>query len=310
MLPAEVYIPRSYPPVGRHWPGWGDRQLDTAFANLSEEAHANLLQKREDMRQVHETRLEKQGLAPYKTSYPQPPPPPPPSPDVPHYNMDAPEAKRTTAEQDTQTEQKQLVYQRGVVTEMAPERKQLVYQRDVAAQMAPERKQLVYQRGAAASALPVTTTDAHTQASLATEMDDAASVSDYGTLDIDVDDTQMDPRADKRKHPEPESKEQKKPKVKSEVKAEVKATVKQEGGKPVKKDTKTSKKKKDDDDEPQMTGVNINRSKDMAFWEEQSARELRTQLNIREPGKVGDWAFKTRLQLLNIVRDMIIRGSW
>jgi hypothetical protein len=59
-----------------------------------------------------------------------------------------------------------------------------------------------------------------------------------------------------------------------------------------------------------MTGVSINRSGDMEFWNQQSARELRTQLNLREPGKVGDWAFKTRMQLLNIVRDKINRGSW
>ena len=117
-------------------------------------------------------------------------------------------------------------------------------------------------------------------------------------------------RVDKRKTAITEQEDKNKLKIKPEITIED-TQIKREGVvKPVKKDNKILKKKKDDEDEPQMTGVNINRSQDMAFWEEQSARELRTQLNLRYPGKVGDWACKTRLQLLNVVKNHIVRGTW
>ena len=73
MLPYEVYRPRSYPPPGRHWIGWGDPQLDRAFKGISEEARANLEQKKDAMRQMHKDRLEKQGLTPIQV--PTPPTP-------------------------------------------------------------------------------------------------------------------------------------------------------------------------------------------------------------------------------------------
>ena len=62
MLPVDVYRPRTYPPPGKHWIPWGDRQLDKAFASLSEEAHANLTRKNEHMRKLHEDRAAKLGL--------------------------------------------------------------------------------------------------------------------------------------------------------------------------------------------------------------------------------------------------------
>ena len=172
--------------------------------------------------------------------------------------------------------------------------------------MAPVSKQLVYQRGVAASDPSVAGVDANTQATMATEMEDQEDrhTVNYGS-DIEVDDADMPSRVEKRKEAVVEHKDKKKPKVSRDIEADVK----REGVKPVKKDNKILKKK-NDDDEPQMTGVSLNRSTDTAFWEQQSARELRTQLNLRQPGKVGDWAFKTRLQLINIVKDMIIRGTW
>ena len=61
MLPLDVYRPGTYPP-GPGWPQWGDPNLDKAFRGLSEEANANLMKKREDMRTFHTERLQKQGL--------------------------------------------------------------------------------------------------------------------------------------------------------------------------------------------------------------------------------------------------------
>jgi hypothetical protein len=65
-----------------------------------------------------------------------------------------------------------------------------------------------------------------------------------------------------------------------------------------------------DDDDLEISGVSINRSRDMWFWREASAREMRAQLNLRDRSKIGDWAFKSREQLLDIIEDMIRKGQW
>jgi hypothetical protein len=44
--------------------------------------------------------------------------------------------------------------------------------------------------------------------------------------------------------------------------------------------------------------------------ENMSAKEMRNQLNLRFPGKLGDWAFKTRQQLITIIKGMIANGTW
>jgi hypothetical protein len=48
----------------------------------------------------------------------------------------------------------------------------------------------------------------------------------------------------------------------------------------------------------------------MWFWKEASAREMRAQLNLRDRSKIGDWAFKSRKQLLAIIEDKIRKGQW
>ena len=63
-------------------------------------------------------------------------------------------------------------------------------------------------------------------------------------------------------------------------------------------------------DDVQVTGVAINRTRDMKFWEEQSARELRSQLTLRDPKGIGNWAFKTRAQLLEIFRARTAGADW
>jgi len=73
---------------------------------------------------------------------------------------------------------------------------------------------------------------------------------------------------------------------------------------------KGRKNKKQRTDSVQIAGVNINKNKDMKFWEEASAREMRAQLNLRNRAGIGNWAFKDRQQLLDIIRSMIKKGEW
>lgn len=61
---------------------------------------------------------------------------------------------------------------------------------------------------------------------------------------------------------------------------------------------------------PMITGLQINRTKDMNFWEQQSARELRTQLTLRNPKGKNEWAFKTRDQLLDLFRQRTAGADW
>ena len=64
------------------------------------------------------------------------------------------------------------------------------------------------------------------------------------------------------------------------------------------------------DDGVEISNVSINRSRDMWFWREASAREMRSQLNLRDRSKISDWAFKSREQLLAIIEDKIRKGQW
>lgn len=59
----------------------------------------------------------------------------------------------------------------------------------------------------------------------------------------------------------------------------------------------------------QISGTNANKSTDMNFWAQQSANELRSQITFRQ-GRRADWAVKTHGQLLDIIRDMIKKGTW
>ena len=49
----------------------------------------------------------------------------------------------------------------------------------------------------------------------------------------------------------------------------------------------------------------------MKFWREQSAKELGNQLKLRDLQKFKDeWAFKSRVQLLEIIQDLIKKNKW
>jgi hypothetical protein len=63
--------------------------------------------------------------------------------------------------------------------------------------------------------------------------------------------------------------------------------------------------------------VTLNRSQDMNFWKQASANELRNAILQRTRALRGsdrynrkDLGVKTKEQLLNIIRDMILDGNW
>lgn len=62
-------------------------------------------------------------------------------------------------------------------------------------------------------------------------------------------------------------------------------------------------------DDVAISGVSMNKTTDMSFWEQQSANELRSQITMRT-GKRGDWAVKSRAQLLELIQKMIAEGKW
>jgi hypothetical protein len=67
----------------------------------------------------------------------------------------------------------------------------------------------------------------------------------------------------------------------------------------------------DTDDEVQISAVQPNKNSDINFWKEQSANELRAQLKLRDLQKFrNEWAFKSKDQLLQIIQDMISKGTW
>ena len=75
-------------------------------------------------------------------------------------------------------------------------------------------------------------------------------------------------------------------------------------------DTGLSPYFKPEPDEVEISGLSINQSQDLDFWKNQSANELRAQLHLRNPRERGNWAFKSKDQLVGLVGDMIQQGTW
>ena len=49
----------------------------------------------------------------------------------------------------------------------------------------------------------------------------------------------------------------------------------------------------------------------MDFWKQQSANELRAQLKLRYPDRyLKEWAFKSKDQLFEIIRELIKNKQW
>ena len=64
------------------------------------------------------------------------------------------------------------------------------------------------------------------------------------------------------------------------------------------------------DDEVELTNVTVNRSKDMEYWKQQSANEIRAQLSLRSPMLRRIHGGKTKPLLLQLIETMIRDGSW
>ena len=82
------------------------------------------------------------------------------------------------------------------------------------------------------------------------------------------------------------------------------------GGDDVVEDTGLSPYFKPEPDEVEISGLSINQSQDLDFWRNQSANELRAQMHLRNPRERGNWAFKSKDQLVGLVGDMIQQGTW
>ena len=105
MLPPDQYRKWTYPPPGRQWLQFGDKQLNQAIDSISKEAHDAMTARREGMRQVHVDYLERNNYfpvaAPQRTLPPSPPPllPPPPPPPVERFSIADPEDGYQSAEE-------------------------------------------------------------------------------------------------------------------------------------------------------------------------------------------------------------------
>ena len=370
MLPLDRYRPGTYPP-GPQWAQWGDRYLDRAFRGISDEAHANLSQKRQGMMQFHKDRLDKQGLTPTSlqpdpSNVPREPiawpdelydqvnePPPPPPEEPPSGFMQAVSGAagqaasmlgRGATEAATQTAAAYLgggplvsTIASGATEILAPVAtnaivggaravKNLVVQRGTAAsynppstteqgtQMdAPQKKQLSYSRGST-TYIPPTGVDAGTQATVpgVMEEDQGDLATQYYGSDTEVDDAEMQNRIGKRSNA---LKTERKVKIKVEppVKQEpAKVKIKLENELPTASSSSSSRAPPPpaDDEDLQTLAVNFSNNTDMKFWEDASGNEIKSQLNLRFPEKSGDWDYKSRAQLISIVRGLIRKKQW
>jgi len=61
----------------------------------------------------------------------------------------------------------------------------------------------------------------------------------------------------------------------------------------------------------EVSGIKMNRSRDMSFWEKQSNNELRAQLAlIMPPDTRIKWAFFKKQESVDLVRKLISEGAW
>jgi len=61
------------------------------------------------------------------------------------------------------------------------------------------------------------------------------------------------------------------------------------------------------DDDVQLGNVMLDKT---SKPEDMSAKEMKNQLNLRFPDSVGDWAFKSRKELIKIIKDTQAVGTW
>ena len=115
------------------------------------------------------------------------------------------------------------------------------------------------------------------------------------------------------------AKEEKKVKDEKKVKKEkkkssIKKTVKKDKTEPDQEPVlprgrpKGSKKQQESDDEVELTKINLNENKTMAYWKSQSAKEIRNQLKLRNIPATADWYYKKNL--LKVVSKLIKDKKW
>ena len=283
MLAIPPYRSQSYPPRSPQWVRFGDDALQEVMS-VTDEAHFNLARKRDTWQPFHQERLQYHGLAPKGDSGTQ------------TTGIDSAHSAAQTEGVDVANGSAQT------------ERRPLVYQRDVAARLEPSSKTLTYQRDVSANILPTQKADAQTQDGLAADMEEEALTAAYEDEDddrrsIDYDDSDMPPSVPKRKAEYKPLIKIAKPRV-----PDGSPIVKIEGAS--RSSTSVMLPESSQEDKVEISGMDINRNNDLNFWKEQSPNELRAQLNLRNPGTRGDWAFKDRLQLHDIVGGMIQSGTW
>jgi hypothetical protein len=282
MLRESLWRPQTYPPRGP-FPHFGDQTLrDTMGA--TEQAHRSLVEKRQQRQQEHAETLQYHGLMPD------------------YYDISDP-----TEEQGTQTEAGVQASSDGG-TEPEP--------MDTGSWEPMESGSWGPVRTRRPRSSPMTGTRVpHVVPQVASqepqEMEDDTSTVNYemseaGTVDygpLEIDDQEMR-TSTKRMAAEDEEKKKKlrampppKPKVKREALAIPAA--------PAPAATQVP------DDEVQVSAIQPNKSSDMAYWKEQSANELRKELKLRDLQRFRDeWAFKSKDQLLEIIRGLIQAGTW
>ena len=119
-------------------------------------------------------------------------------------------------------------------------------------------------------------------------------------------------QAKRRKTSEPKTQPPKKKITKKQADKELRAlenAAKREARAEAKSKPKASNDKSDDDVE--VGSIKPNKNTKIKFWKEQSANELRAQLKLRDLKRFQDeWAFKSKDQLLDIIRDLIKNKKW
>ena len=281
MLKRDIYRPYTYPPPGDKWIPWGDKQLDLAFAGATKNMSADKQreQRQEELRKMHRDRLDKMGLTTIKY--------------VPHYNIaDGPDQPAIEDYQSAAGEEEEVEEYFPIEDEPPPPP-------STTSKIASGAKHVVKNY-----AWPFTR-DILGPAALDTAVAtgrlsaEAAWLLGRGALmALQYQHSQGDQGSSTQieEHPPPEKLEE------EHENAGV--------GNSSSSSSSSSWMRRRIRDEPEITGMNINRSTDMNFWREQSAREMRSQLNMRHPNSVGNWAFKSRANLLRIIESEIDRGSW
>ena len=71
------------------------------------------------------------------------------------------------------------------------------------------------------------------------------------------------------------------------------------------------KQDNDGDDDVQVQQIKTNNNKSASYWKQQSANEIRNQLKLRDRKRFNDeWAFKTKAQLIDIIKQLVKDGKW